>query len=785
MECNKDEAVRAKEIAEKKFNAKDISGAKKFAQKALNLHPGLEGIPQMLATFDVYLSAENKINGENDWYSVLSVNANADEETVRKQYRKLALTLHPDKNKSIGAEGAFKLLSEAWSVLSDKGRRSLYDQKTKMRKHQQRASRSGRDTSTPDSNGFCNYESKSSSNARNQKTSRCSNPSAPSHHANPDTFWTACSWCKMQYEYLRVYLNHNLLCPNCHEPFLAVEMASPANGFHSTPWPSYQMHLNHNMSNHSGYASGRSSCMGPKAGSASYSHGVGYDSSNATSFHWGPFSRGAGVASATASTAAAVKAANVVHDTYEKVRRAREEAQTVARREERKKCLSAKRDRSSYVNGSSGNNVASLNVENPLKKKKSVDDTDDVGNAGNLGSGANVDAPNGVAINGIPRRATNYDWIRELSSHDVRGMLLYKSRNSLIKKLADMNAKMGKGKRDMTPSVDQYEEVKLEKMIYKKNEDHNISCDDSVVYPAIEETKYASINVPDPDFHDFDHDRQEASFEANQVWAAYDDDDGMPRFYALIHKVISLKPFKMQFSWLNSKSNSELGPLNWVASGFSKICGEFRVGRYEISNTVNVFSHRVKWEKGVRGVVRIFPRKTEVWALYRNWSPEWNETTPDDVIHKYDMVEVLEDFNEEGVLVTPLVKVAGFKTVFHRHMDPLEVKRIRREEMFRFSHQVPSLLLTGEEAPNAPKGCRELDPAATPLELLRVITETKEENENENKRERIEDDSVVGNNEVANGAERKEDIAVVDDNGIANAKEGRDAVVLDSPNLEI
>uniref|UniRef100_A0A151UFS1 DUF3444 domain-containing protein n=2 Tax=Cajanus cajan TaxID=3821 RepID=A0A151UFS1_CAJCA len=32
------------------------------------------------------------------------------------------------------------------------------------------------------------------------------------------------------------------------------------------------------------------------------------------------------------------------------------------------------------------------------------------------------------------------------------------------------------------------------------------------------------------------------------------------------------------------------------------------------------------------------------------------------------MVEVLEDFNEEeGVLVTPLVKVDGFKTVFHRH----------------------------------------------------------------------------------------------------------------------
>ncbi|KAK1319157.1 hypothetical protein QJS10_CPB04g00213 [Acorus calamus] len=91
------------------------------------------------------------------------------------------------------------------------------------------------------------------------------------------------------------------------------------------------------------------------------------------------------------------------------------------------------------------------------------------------------------------------------------------------------------------------------------------------------------------------------------------------------------------------------------------------------------------------------------------------------------MVEVLEDYNEEqGVSVTPLVKVEGFKTVFHRHLDPKEVKRIPREEMFRFSHQVPSCLLTGEEAHNAPKGCRELDPAATPVELLQVITEAKE-----------------------------------------------------------
>jgi hypothetical protein len=46
--------------------------------------------------------------------------------------------------------------------------------------------------------------------------------------------------------------------------------------------------------------------------------------------------------------------------------------------------------------------------------------------------------------------------------------------------------------------------------------------------------------------------------------------------------------------------------------------------------------------------------------------------------------------------------------------------------MFRFSHQVPNHVLTGEEAHNAPEGCRELDPAAIPMEFLQVITEASE-----------------------------------------------------------
>ncbi|XP_077227787.1 uncharacterized protein LOC143860840 [Tasmannia lanceolata] len=750
MECNRDEAVRAKDIAERKFMAKDIANAKKFALKAHNLFPGLEGISQMLATLDVYLSAENKINGETDWYAVLDVHATADDEMVKKQYRKLALMLHPDKNKSIGADGAFKLLSEAWSVLSDKGRRLAYDQKRNVKGFVHKVAQPSREPSAPNANGFYNFAKSTSSKAKNMR----STGPAPPRPVKPNTFWTACHRCKMQYEYLRVYLNHNLLCPHCHEPFLATETGSPANGSNaSAPWSFSQQNVNNKAATKNAYAPGRNTTTVPNTGTTGYPHGVPHDSFNQSNVNLGPFSK------------TSAQAANVAHHAYEKVRKESEEAQAAARREEhiRRKNHGSKKTSTFAGNSNVGSSSSVPDRENPIskverpaKKRRGIDDGTGNNYRGNegeqnvMGNGRagigttqgsrpptinkcfnDMERANGVGSTMKQSSGIARDW----SHFEIRNMLMERARMEIRKKLnewksAAISRDMEKGKRkEATVNVDAYERNKSDlpmsdkKQILSKKPSSGVS----VAGNDKEAPEPLSISVPDPDFHDFDKDRSERSFQPNQVWAAYDDDDGMPRYYALIHKVVSLKPFKMRFSWLNSKNNSELGPLNWVASGFTKTCGEFRVGRHEACDTVNVFSHRVKWEKGVRGVVRIIPRKGDVWALFRNWSPDWTEITPDEVIHKYDMVEVLDDYNEEqGVSVTPLVKVAGFKTVFHRHMDPNEVKKIPKAEMFRFSHQVPSWLLTGDEGPNAPMGCRELDPAASPLELLQVIIESKD-----------------------------------------------------------
>jgi curved DNA-binding protein len=66
---------------------------------------------------------------ERDLYAVLGVARNADAETLRKAYRKLARRYHPDVNPGDkSAEDKFKEISEAYDVLSDATKRRNYDE---------------------------------------------------------------------------------------------------------------------------------------------------------------------------------------------------------------------------------------------------------------------------------------------------------------------------------------------------------------------------------------------------------------------------------------------------------------------------------------------------------------------------------------------------------------------------------------------------------------------------------------------------------------------------------
>ncbi|MBV9469659.1 MAG: J domain-containing protein, partial [Abitibacteriaceae bacterium] len=64
-----------------------------------------------------------------DYYKILGIARTADEKEIKKAYRKLARQHHPDINpNNKGAEAKFKEINEAYQVLSDKEKRTLYDQ---------------------------------------------------------------------------------------------------------------------------------------------------------------------------------------------------------------------------------------------------------------------------------------------------------------------------------------------------------------------------------------------------------------------------------------------------------------------------------------------------------------------------------------------------------------------------------------------------------------------------------------------------------------------------------
>ena len=60
-----------------------------------------------------------------DLYARLGVSRNADQDEIKKAFRKLSLNHHPDKG---GDEETFKKINEAYDVLSDPDRRQMYDQ---------------------------------------------------------------------------------------------------------------------------------------------------------------------------------------------------------------------------------------------------------------------------------------------------------------------------------------------------------------------------------------------------------------------------------------------------------------------------------------------------------------------------------------------------------------------------------------------------------------------------------------------------------------------------------
>ncbi|XP_029436709.1 dnaJ homolog subfamily C member 18 [Rhinatrema bivittatum] len=92
---------------------------------------GNEEIPIRPSVFSCKEKQPNevtRIQECQDYYQILGISRDADEDDLKRAYRRLALRYHPDKNSTPGASEAFKVIANAFAVLSNPENRQRYDE---------------------------------------------------------------------------------------------------------------------------------------------------------------------------------------------------------------------------------------------------------------------------------------------------------------------------------------------------------------------------------------------------------------------------------------------------------------------------------------------------------------------------------------------------------------------------------------------------------------------------------------------------------------------------------
>ncbi|MCL7046029.1 hypothetical protein MKW94_011720 [Papaver nudicaule] len=674
MECNKEEALRAKELAEKKMSSKDYVGARTMVIKAQKLYPSGDNYSQMLTVCEVHCSAERKVVGSDpDWYGILQIEQTADESSIKKQFRKLALQLHPDKNKFPGAEAAFKLIGEAQRLLCDQPKRSLFDQKRKtMRPGQQRQSQNqpSRNNypskqpgihSTPANTGAAaQYMSVNPHQQKQQQTQ-------PVYANGQQTFWTACPFCSIRYQYYRDIMNKALRCQSCMKPFIAYDLNNipMPSGTNIGPLPQKK-----EAPSLDGQKMAPVNLQGIRA--------------NVAPVPQPPTKTG------RASVAGRVPKPSAKEDVNVRV-----EA------------------------GVKGKGIPDEHKPPGTKNKKRGRNSDSEEDSFETGSSCDMEEDDVLKVGQNPGHNSSRDTRRSSrQKHDVS----YKENLSDDDDIASgsrretttINEPVGKVEKDKrkVPLEESTPDGNAENC---KNNEDKVAEDDG----NYEGSEPVVLEVADPDFYDFDRDKSEECFAVGQMWAIFDDLDGMPRFYARINKVYS--PFKVDLQWLEFVAGDP-GEAAWKRSGLPVACGKFKHEKADTIEDIGTFSHKIVWEKGVRNTYKIYPQKGETWALYKNWNTKWSSDPDNHGEYEYEFVVVLSNYtNESGILVSHLVKLKGFVCLFRpTKTNGMSSFQIPSNEMLRFSHRVPSFRTNGRERNDVPEGYFELDPASLPSNLEEV-----------------------------------------------------------------
>ncbi|XP_047321905.1 uncharacterized protein LOC124925837 [Impatiens glandulifera] len=228
---NRPEAERLLGFAEKLLHGKDFNNSRNYAILAQENDPLLEGSDQILAIADVLMAAEKRISNHFDWYAILQVDRRSDDlELIKRQFRRLAFLLHPDKNKLPFADAAFRIIADAWQVLSDPSKKSLYDNELGFFSRVDLVPQKiNRDQNQPDLQENKVLERKSGGRGSGKRGrppgrgggrsgGRSGQQQQPAT-ARVKTFWTICPYCYNLYEYPSIYKDCCMQCQKCERSF--------------------------------------------------------------------------------------------------------------------------------------------------------------------------------------------------------------------------------------------------------------------------------------------------------------------------------------------------------------------------------------------------------------------------------------------------------------------------------------------------------------------------------------------------------------------------------------
>ncbi|KAJ8767525.1 hypothetical protein K2173_017594 [Erythroxylum novogranatense] len=680
MDCNKEEAIRAKGIAESKMQSKDFMAARKFALKAQQLYKDLENISQMLTVCDVHCAADAKLFGnEMDWYGILQIEETADQSLIKKQYRKFALQLHPDKNRFPGAEAAFKLIGEAQRVLLDKGKRSLHDVKRKAsmskaippHKHSNKTifnMNYGAQNNYCGNFTYANYQ-------QQQPPQGAARQAFPNARA---TFWTGCPFCNVKYQYYIEVMNKSLLCQSCGKSFVAYEKSS--QGATTT---NYNRAAFAERKTHQGTSKMENWNQGTVNGEHPKTE----------------FSQKQGC--------------NAEFNSQKENRKRRRKEDS----ESSENCdTDSNTDSEDDILDEDGDFKAKVKLEShgegprrSGRRKQQVSYNENVSD----------DDEKFVTHSKKAKGSEPSFSMQKTSALKGDGSKTTKQSGHATNREDENEFKQVEGEESLhdkeMPRVKR--EDKVEENSWKESfEAHSGSTSDPCSQPKSVPEIYA---FDEPDFNDFEKGRKEECFSEGQVWALYDTVDAMPRFYAIIRKVFS-PGFKLRITWLEPVPDDKC-EIEWIQEGLPISCGKYTHGKSQTSDQQLMFSHVISWEKDNQGVLyKIFPRQGEIWALFKNWDIKWKLDADTNRKYEYEFVELLSDYSEAfGACVAYLQKLKGFVSVFCRVSK--DSFKIPSAELLRFSHMVPSFKLAGKEREGIPKGSFELDPASLPQNIEEFV----------------------------------------------------------------